>query len=179
MDDNNNEWLELIDFNLNDLNAQNFMGLWQTKCQKLKYQLPNDEELLKRWWRLQLIAFIQRTLQKNGYSKHPMHEFGTEEYLFQRYPWMADQWVTHKIRLNAKIPLISTLRKRWWAGKRRNFALRHLRVRERYAKRKLRLDKFVYRMIWCLHPKCWYLRLFGITGFIVILSLIHLIIPLN
>jgi hypothetical protein len=27
MDDNNNDWLELIDFNLDDLNPQNLMGV--------------------------------------------------------------------------------------------------------------------------------------------------------
>jgi hypothetical protein len=81
----------------------------------------NDEQLIRRWWPSQFVAFIQR---------HPRHEFDTEDYLPHRYEWMADEWLIHKIQLNAKMPLITTLRKRWWwARKRHDFAMRNLRLR--------------------------------------------------
>jgi hypothetical protein len=130
MNHNNENWLEVNDFNLNEFDGEELIdNYWRQHCWKLVFQMSNDEQLIRRWWPSQFVAFIQRTLRNNGYSKHPRHEFDTEDYLPHRYEWMADEWLIHKIQLNAKMPLITTLRKRWWAGKRHHFAMRNLRLR--------------------------------------------------
>jgi hypothetical protein len=84
MNNNNENWLEINDFNLNEFDGELIDNYWPQHCSKLVFQMPNDEQLMKRWWRLQLVASIQRILQKNAYSKHPRHEFDTEDYLPHR-----------------------------------------------------------------------------------------------
>jgi hypothetical protein len=69
-----------------------------------------------------LTTFIQRQLRKNGFEKHPFSDFGTEEYLFNRYRWMREEWATHKIRKAPFIPYPKDLRRRWWEGRDMTFS---------------------------------------------------------
>ncbi len=149
---------------------------WEEYQEVLKHLLPNDQELMRRWKRNQLCQFVQRQLKKNGYRKHPFHEFGTEEYLMQRYPWMLEAWKAHQIRKAPFIPFPQDLRRRWWGGKRHDFLCRYIRgARNRYRVPNLRLNLFIRRLIWCPHVRCWRLRLIIFVPTILILFLLYLI----
>ena len=171
---NDPEWLEITDHNLDEYNAhQNIVQAWKKHSHELRLWLPSDEELLRRWWRLMFVCFVQRSLRKNGYPKHPYKQWGTEEYILNRYPFLRELWYKQRLKLMAFIPLIQTLRKRWWMNKRHDLCKRWQRDRTRKVKRRLRMERVLGRLLWCQHKRCWLLRINLLIALFVISILIY------
>jgi hypothetical protein len=133
---------------------------WESyKDDILSEHIPSHKELLRRWWRTRLTAYIVRTLEKKGLKPNPRHEFGTEENLFERYPWMREGWLSHKIQLEVLVPTKEVLLKRWWHRKRHDFFMKHTAIRGKKRIKRLKLDVFVERLLWCRHLSCWCIRI--------------------
>ena len=175
---NDPEWRRITDFNLDEYsNADWVVDRWKEHAKSLEVELPDDEELWRRYWRLIFTTFVQRTLKNNGQPKHYYRNWGTEEYILNNvYPWMKPLWLTHRVKLTASLPTVQTLRKRWWYNKRHDCVMRWKGGRKRHPRHKIRLDTVLGKALWCRHRECWKLRFLLLFYAIVILFLIYVLI---
>ena len=174
---NDPEWRTLTDYNLNEffhIDGE-VIERWRKKIKELELTLPNDEELLRRWWRLKFHDFVRKTLKARGFAKHHSKKWSTEEHMINSvYPWMRDLWFVERVRLSGLMPSMPKLRRSWWMQKRETA---HLKYKARGEKQRhhLRLDVVLSRLLWCRHRECWKLRAIVLLQLIVVLSVIYIV----